>query len=626
MCGIIGFFGKGSEVPTEDRLKSAADALRHRGPDEEGYYYHPPIGLGFRRLSIIDLSGGSQPIPNEDKTVWVVFNGEIYNFRELREQLTARGHRFRTRTDSEVIAHLYEDYGDYLFEYLDGMFAIAIYDVREKRLVLGRDRLGKKPLVYAETPNGFFFASEIGALLKLGAISKEVDMEAVSLYLSLQYIPSPHTIFREVRKLQPGHKMVVERGTIVSQKAYWELPVPTDHERPADYEEAIEVLRDRFIAAVRRRLIADVPLGAFLSGGVDSSIVVATMAQLTNDPVQTFSIGFSDKEFDESAYAEEIAERFGTKHRKFEAKAADLEILKKAIGVMGEPFADQSIIPTYLVAHHTRQYVTVALSGDGGDELFAGYKRYRQLQRVHQFEEIGMLGLWKSARYLTVNAERLINPRRSHISYPNGPVDEILDLPEPQRYLRLLGFFSGDQQEMLWPGGQGQAPALGYLEKLRQGPVDYAEQLIQMDIRSYLPEDILYKVDIASMMNSLECRSPFLDHEFVEMMIKIPSQWKLDGRNSKKILKDAFSDLIPVEFFNRPKKGFSMPIGRWIREKWEAEFEEVLQSAMPPSFDQDYMRRLLEAHCSGKKDYGNQLWALYVLGLWNQQFDPVWEV
>ena len=625
MCGIIGFFGKGAGVPSEDQLKFATDAMRHRGPDEEGMYYHPPIGLGFRRLSIIDLSGGSQPIPNEDKTVWVVFNGEIYNFRELREQLTGRGHQFKTRSDSEVIAHLYEDQGEETFELLDGMFAIAIYDVREKKLVLGRDRLGKKPLVYAETPKGFYFASEIGALLKLGVISREVDEEALSLYLSLQYIPSPHTIFREVRKLMPGHRMTVERGTVISQDAYWELPVPTDHERPADYNEAIEVLRDRFITAVRRRLISDVPLGAFLSGGVDSSIVVATMAQICNDPVQTFSIGFSDKEFDESVYAEQIAERFGTKHRRFEAKAADLEILKKAVGVMGEPFADQSIIPTFLVAHHTRQYVTVALSGDGGDELFGGYKRYRQLQRVHEWEGAGMLSLWKAARFLSVTVERLVNPRRRHIRFPNGPVDEILDLPEAQRYLRLLGFFSASQQEILWPAGLGQTPALGYLEKLKQGPVDYIEQLIQMDIRSYLPEDILYKVDTASMMNSLECRAPFLDHEFVEMMVKIPSRWKLNGRNSKKILKDAFSDLIPPEFFDRPKKGFSMPIGRWIREKWKSEFEEVLSTCMPPFFDRDYIKRLLEAHCLRKKDHSNQLWALYVLGLWNREFNPVWE-
>jgi asparagine synthase (glutamine-hydrolysing) len=625
MCGIIGFFSKGAESPTEERLKTAADTLRHRGPDEDGYYYHPPIGLGFRRLAIIDLAGGSQPIANEDKTVWVVFNGEIYNFRELREELTGRGHYFKTRSDSEVIAHLYEDQGEELFKYLDGMFAIAIYDVREKRLVLGRDRLGKKPLVFAETPTGFYFASEIAALLKLGVVSREVDMEALSLYLSLQYIPSPHTIFREVRKLMPGRRMIVDRGSIISQKPYWELPVPTDHERPANYEEAIEVLRDRFITAVRRRLVSDVPLGAFLSGGVDSSITVATMAQICNDPVQTFSIGFSDKAFDETRYAAQIAERFGTKHRQFEAKAADLEILKKAVGVMGEPFADQSIIPTYLVAHHTRQYVTVALSGDGGDELFAGYKRYRQLNRVHRLAEAGMLGLWKAARALSVNIERRVNPRRAHIRFPNGPVDEILELPEQQRYLRLLGFFSAPQQELLWPAGPGQKPAIAYLERLRQGPVGYVEQLIQMDIRSYLPEDILYKVDIASMMNSLECRAPFLDHEFVELMVKIPSQWKLQRGGGKKVLKDAFSDLIPPSFFERPKKGFSMPIGRWIREKWEAEFEEVLSTSMPPFFDRDYVRRLLEAHIAGSQDYSNLLWALYVLGLWNKQFDPVWD-
>jgi len=625
MCGIIGFFAKGTEVPPEDRLRASADAMRHRGPDEEGFYYHPPIGLGFRRLSIIDLAGGSQPIANEEKTVWVVFNGEIYNFRELREQLTGRGHRFKTRSDSEVIAHLYEDQGEELFELLDGMFAIAIWDVREKRLVLGRDRLGKKPLVYAETPAGFYFASEIGALLKLGVISREVDEEAIALYLSLQYIPSPHTAFREVRKLQPGHRMIVQNGTIVSKGAYWELPVPTDHERPADYNEAIEVLRDRFIAAVRRRLIADVPLGAFLSGGVDSSITVATMAQICNDPVQTFSIGFSDKDFDETEYAAEIAERFGTKHRQFEAKAADLEILKKIVGVMGEPFADQSVIPTYLVSRQTRQYVTVALSGDGGDELFGGYKRYRQLERVHDLESAGMIGVWKAGRRLSLAIERLVNPRRRHIRFPNGPVDEILDLPEPQRYLRLLGFFSGNQQENLWPAGPGQHPAIAYLERLQQGPVDYVEQLIQMDLRSYLPEDILYKVDTASMMNSLECRSPFLDHEFVEMMIKIPSQWKLQGRNSKKILKDAFSDLIPPKFFDRPKKGFSMPIGRWIRQKWETEFEEVLSNCLPPFFDRDYVRRLLESHCAQGVDHANQLWALYVLGIWNREFNPVWE-
>ncbi|MBV9463922.1 MAG: hypothetical protein JO317_06800, partial [Verrucomicrobiae bacterium] len=340
---------------------------------------------------------------------------------------------------------------------------------------------------------------------------------------------------------------------------------------------------------------------------------------------QTFSIGFSDEGFDESKYARVIAERFETNHHEFEAKAADLEELEKAILAMGEPFADQSIIPTALVAMHTAKHVTVALSGDGGDELFGGYKRYRQLNLVHELENGGMLGLWKGLRRFSLGVERTVNPRRRHIGFPNGPVDEILSLPEPQRYLRLIGFFSPSQMEAIWPGGPGPAEIYSDLDRLRQGPEDYLEQLFQLDLLSYLPDDILYKVDIASMLHSLECRCPFLDHQLVECAVKVPAQWKVDKRSGKKILRDTFADLIPAEFFNRPKKGFSMPIGRWIREKWAPIFADAIETGLPPDFEKAYARRLLQDHLAGRRDSSNLLWALYVLAIWNRKFDPVWE-
>ncbi len=602
--------------------------LVHRGPDDEGHYLDPQgrCGFGFRRLSIIDVQGGHQPIANEDESVWVIFNGEIYNFRELRAELQQQGHTFRTQADSEVIVHLYEQHGEACFERLSGMFAIAIWDENAGTLLLARDRFGKKPLTYAQQDGRLYFASEVKAILALPGVRRDLDPQSLHRYLLFQYVPAPHSIYRGFRKLMPGHFVRVRAGEPLTAlpRAYWELPLPAPF--AGTYADAKARLGELLTKAVEKRLIADVPLGAFLSGGVDSSIVVSLMRKLGVSPLRTFSIGFPDARYDETAYARRVAELFETEHHEHTVTPQAREILDTLAWHYDEPFADSSAIPTYYVSRYTRESVTVALTGDAGDECFAGYDRYvaarlaarldilpgplRSLlaatakvlprrgpkstsNRLYRF--LSALGQTSARRYLSwVN---IFRPAMLASGYRPGFAERI-DFDEPLRW------FDG-----LYGGGRGAAP----------------ERANHTDFLSYLPYDLLTKVDIASMACSLECRSPFLDHELVEFALSLPQEWRLGSGGGKRILKDWAGDFLPAQVLNRPKMGFGVPVGEWFRNELRDLLRERLgapDSLSGRVFRPEWLRGVVEAHLSGRENHEHPLWALLMLELWRERWQP----
>jgi asparagine synthase (glutamine-hydrolysing) len=631
MCGILGYVLKGSAGgPSRERFERAVDALEHRGPDRRGTWFSPDgrVGLGFRRLSIIDLEGGDQPMANEDGSLHIVFNGEAYNFRELRARLESKGHRFATRSDTEAILHLYEERGEACAEDLRGMFAFALHDARTGTLFLARDRFGKKPLVWAETPAGFWFSSEIGALLEVADVGREADLAAVDAYLALQYVPSPRTAWAGVRRLPPASAMRVTRGAAAAPHRYWRLDwTPTGPGRP---EEALEGFRARFEEAVRLRLVSDVPLGAFLSGGVDSTVTVAAMTRL-GGRVKTFTVGFDDPRFDESAWAREAARRLGTEHHETRARADSLESLDPLLAKLGEPFADQSLLPTHLLSKFTRGGVTVALSGDGGDELFAGYKRYADLARAARLGRLGLRGPWLAASRLAFEAERLVNPRRRRLGWPRTALDRILPLGEEDRYLALAGAWPRAARASLWrrpPPGDAAAEWLRAAQAAG-GAAGEPTRWQALDVEGYLTDDILRKVDTASMACSLECRCPLLDHEAAAYAASLPARFRLDARGRTKwLLKNLYPDLVPPSFFERKKKGFSMPIGEWMRRQWRAAMEEAVDGAWSPglerAFDRPALRATWSAHLEGRADHGLRLWAWLALARWDRLFRPLW--
>jgi asparagine synthase (glutamine-hydrolysing) len=630
MCGIAGIVGLAPETPSVDpaELHTMTAQLVHRGPDHEGYYIDPQsrCGLGFRRLSIIDIEGGRQPIANEDQTIWVVFNGEIYNFRQLRAELERQGHAFRTRADSEVIVHLYEQHGEACFERLVGMFAIAIWDERTGTLLLARDRFGKKPLTYALHNGRLYFASEAKAILAMPEMPRELDPQSLHRYLLFQYVPAPHSIYRSFRKLLPGHFLRIAAGQPLRDepRAFWHMPQPASF--AGSYEDAKVRLGELLTKAVERRLIADVPLGAFLSGGIDSSIVVGLMRKLGVSPLRTFSIGSPDKRYDETAYARRVAEAFETEHHEHTVTPQAREVLDTLAWHYDEPFADSSAIPTYYVSRYTREFVTVALTGDAGDECFAGYDRYRAAALATGLDFLGRRlgsmvakaghalprGRAKSTgnrlyRFLSALGEE---PSRRYLSWVNvfSPTllaggyrpefAEQIDFDEPLRW------FDG-----LYAGGRGAAP----------------ERANWADFHSYLPYDLLTKVDIASMACSLECRCPLLDHELVEFALSLSIDWRLGRAGGKRILKDWAHDLLPPTVLARSKMGFGVPVGEWFR----SELRDLLQDRLtePGSlcrqvFRPDWLRGLVDAHLSGRANYEHPLWALLMLELWRQRWQP----
>lgn len=631
MCGICGIYNHGSGLPvTREALKAMNDLIVHRGPDDEGYFLHENAGLAMRRLSIIDLSTGHQPIANEDESCWIVFNGEIYNFQELREGLLARGHKFRTKSDTEVILHLYEEMGPDFPKVLRGMFAVAVWDKRRRRLTLARDRLGKKPLYYAVTPSSIAFASELRCLLTLPDLPRDIDLRAVDSYLTLQYIPSPMSVFKGVRKLEPASTLVFEDGKLKTQR-YWNLPLGERKLDGTPVEELKERLRAELSEAVKIRLISEVPLGAFLSGGIDSSVVVALMARASSEPVKTFSIGFKEAEFSELGYAKQVAEMYGTKHTEFVVEAEMASVLEKLAWHYSEPYADSSALPSYFVSQQTRRAVTVALNGDGGDENFGGYIRYQAMKAAGYF------------RALPAWARRAALAAMEPFPEKTAPFNTVWRLRKflqavSQRdlamtYLSTVSYFKADEKARLLSPAFVNALGkdINYPERYVGGLFNEAEgslteKLMYTDLRSYLPECLMTKMDIASMANSLETRSPLLDHKVVEFAHLLPDNMKLRGfTGTKWILKEAFKEMLPPKIYRRGKMGFGIPLGPWFRGELRDYWADrcLSQKALSRGyFREAELRRLWDEHQRGARDHGYRLWALLMLELWHGQFAP----
>jgi asparagine synthase (glutamine-hydrolysing) len=625
MCGICGLASGDGRTPDRGTLKRANDLIAHRGPDDEGYLEDGPVGLAMRRLAIIDLNTGHQPISYSDGRLWVVLNGEIYNYRELKAELEGRGHRFKTKSDTEVILALYQEMGARCVERLRGMFAFAVWDRSTRTLFIARDRIGKKPLVYAERPGGgLVFGSELRCLYALDpSLPREVDPVAVDMFLSLQYIPSPRTIYKAARKLPPGHHLTWKDGQTVIEK-YWDLPVGQPP-ITTDFEEAKKLLRDTLTEAVRLRMISDVPLGAFLSGGVDSSIIVALMARLSDRPVKTFSIGFDEERFTETHYARMVAERYKTDHTEFTVKPEMAEILPKLAWHYGEPYADSSALPTYYVSRETRKFVTVALNGDGGDENFAGYVRHFAMKAARLADAVPAPALaaaragaeflpeWDAPFGVAWRAKRFLR--------------SVLKSDLASRHLKMIGYFHEDEKPGLYSEGFKAELGASLGEAVRymadafaacEGE-DFVNRLLFVDFKTYLPECLMTKVDIASMACSLEGRSPLLDHVFVETAFRMPGDWKLKGlRGHKHIMKEAFGDLLPPAILTRSKMGFGIPLGAWFRGPLKGFWEEHVLSKEALArgyFREAALRGLWAEHQSGRRDQGYRLWALLMLEL-----------
>jgi asparagine synthase (glutamine-hydrolysing) len=616
MCGINGIFSFVADPGIEPAVRAMTAALTHRGPDDEGFLFDGPVGLGHRRLSIIDIAGGRQPIADENDRYWVILNGEIYNFPDLRRELESR-HRFRTETDTEVLVHLYEERGEDFVDALNGMFALALWDAREHVLLLARDRLGIKPLYYSEQPDRIVFASEIKALLASGRVEAEVDTESLYDFLRLKYVPGPATIFRGVRRVEPGTMVRIGRGG-VRRRRYWSLPSP---QPPARAGAVIEEIRELLVDAVRRRLIADVPVGLLLSGGIDSSALLAVAHGHSGDGTRTFSVGFPEfPGFDETDYSRRIAARFGANHHELRAESIDLsEMLFRLTWHMDEPISDPAIFPTYVVCRHARGEVKVALSGEGADELFAGYNKYWKDRWLGRW---GRLPEPIRSAALRLAAGRGADPgRRDRIEHrarmPAG-IDRHLDWSALYRPDELFALSAGEF-------GPHHEERLQTLMRERAAPADgdHLDAALRLDLRTSLVDSLLMKVDKVSMATSLEVRVPYLDHRLVERAAALPVTWKLRGGDTKWVLKRATRRLLPRFIRNRPKHGFDVPVSAWLRGGLRETVRDCLASGS--EIEARFLRRgsvsdLARRHLDGGEEHGERLWALLVLEAWLRTF------
>jgi asparagine synthase (glutamine-hydrolysing) len=600
-------------------------AIFHRGPDEDGLYLNKNVALAMRRLAIIDLAGGQQPIYNEDRTKAIVFNGEIYNFQALRDDLEKRGHKFYTNCDTEVIIHLYDEYGLDCVQHLSGMFAFAIWDESAKSLFLARDRVGKKPLLYSHQPDGnLIFGSEFRALLAHPQIGKEVDYEAIHHYLSYLCIPAPLTAFKQIRKLQPGHWLLWKNGEIKIER-YWapDFNRKIKISQTEAEDETLRLLRE----ATKMRMISEVPLGAFLSGGVDSSTVVALMAEESSAPVKTFSIGFEEEDFSELKYARRVADHIGAEHHEFIVKPNAVEILPLLVEHYGEPYADSSAIATYYVARETRKHVTVALNGDGGDESFAGYERYFAMQLAEKYHRIPAFlrkGLIETAIGFLPTSELKRSRARDLKRFLKAA-----SLPKVERYFSWVSAIDRAEKENLYTdrfrNETSNFDSARFLEEwfAKSNGNGIVDATMMTDQMTYLPNDLLVKVDIASMANSLEARSPFLDHRVIEFAASLPESIKLRGTETKYLLKKVASRVVPREVLYRKKMGFGVPLTHWLRGELKEFLRETLLSEkslrrglMKPGA----VRQMVDEHTGGERDHVAKLWTLLMLELWFQKF------
>lgn len=629
MCGITGFITENTLLDTAERtnlLDRMCRAITHRGPDDQGMMVEGRVALGMRRLSIIDLAGGHQPISNEDGRVTVVFNGEIYNYRDLQRELEARGHRFRTDSDTEAIVHAYEEYGSSCVDHLRGMFAFALWDRREQKLFMARDRVGKKPLYYTLTPPGtLMFGSELKSLLEHPEFRREINTEALNAYVTFGYVPDPLTIFQGVHKLPPGHHLTFIRGRVQVEQ-YWDFPYQPIEEHAAPREEDyLEELRALLDEAVRVRLVADVPLGAFLSGGVDSSAVVGLMARHMNQPVKTFSIGFHEDSFNELKYARIAAKHFNTDHHEFIITPDICQVVDELVWHFDEPFADSSALPTYMVSKLAREHVTVALSGDGGDELFAGYTRYMIDHRRSGFAHLPQFVRRGVMQPLSRHLPHGAWGRNYLNNVALDPLDRYIDSVSAFTSLNKSSLYANDFHRQLLAGGATD-PAVESFRTYAAGVAtdEPLDALLYLDSKTYLPGDILTKVDRMSMAVSLETRAPLLDHKLIEFVCsRIPASLKMNQHGTKVIFKRAVSDLVPAELLNRPKQGFGVPIQQWINTELRDYIRDALTDRRAHErgyFNARYVDLLFDEHNRGRRDHSTQLWTLFMLELWHRTF------
>lgn len=622
MCGICGKlnFNINNEVD-KGLIKKMCETLVHRGPDDEGYYINKNIGLGMRRLSIIDLNTGHQPISNENQKIWIVFNGEIYNYKELKQDLIKKGHQFKTGSDTEAIIHLYEEYDVDCLKLLRGMFAFALWDGDRERLFLARDRVGKKPLIYTAANNSIIFASELKAVIQDNSVKKEIDFDALDQYMSFQFVPAPYTIFKGINKLPPASYLLCEKGNIIV-KRYWQLDFNSKIIMSED-EYAEGILRE-LEEAVKLRMISDVPLGALLSGGIDSSAVVAIMARLSDKPIKTFSIGFEEEEYSEIKYARIVAEQFKTEHHEFIVKPDIIKILPELSWYYDEPFADKSAVPSYYVAREAGRHLKVVLNGDGGDEAFAGYGRYDFRNNIASLLpsslKVQLMRQTIKNYFKVSDKSKLVSKMIKKIALNQFPVSRSIIFPE---------FFSGREKYNLYTQNARETlnnTISNKIDELLNGVEDIKEPIdamINIDFNHYLSGDLLLKMDIASMANSLEARSPFLDHKLLEFSMNIPCSFKIKNGARKYILKRALSDILPDGILNRNKMGFSIPLIYWLRNELKGfAYQTILNDSdgIKQFFNLNYVKQLLDEHTSARKNHALRIWSLIVFEMWYRRF------
>jgi asparagine synthase (glutamine-hydrolysing) len=626
MCGICGFYLSDEQLVNPAVLRKMTSSLQHRGPDDEGYYIDGGVALGHRRLSIIDLDTGKQPIHNEDKTIYVVFNGEIYNFPELKKELEEKGHSFYTKTDTEIIVHLYEEMGERCLEKLNGMFAFAIWDGKMRKLFLARDRIGIKPLYYAYNSKALAFASEPKALLQLPWVEGRLDPQGLSCYLSYDFIPAPYCIYEDIRKVPPGHHIVYQNGKLSCER-YWDLDLTDRLAKGLDEEEICELIWAEFCRGVKMRLISDVPLGVLLSGGIDSTSLLAALRHEGVDDVKTFSIGFEDPSFDESMYFRNAASFFETEHyEEVLAPRKLIDIIPHVASILDEPLADASIMPTYLLSRFTKGYVKVALGGDGGDELFAGYPTYQAYLLSRYYERFPRM-----IRYVIEAIAKRLPVSFDNMSFDFRAKKFITGIayPSVERNYIWLGTFSPDMKKRLVTNRIGEEwggfNAFHVLHDYLNGKVFSSElgKLLYLDTKLYLQDGVLTKVDRASMAHGLEVRVPFLDHRFVESVTGLPEGLKLKGFTTKYIWKKIIKDRIPAEIERRGKKGFGIPIAKWLCGELKGLMEEMLSEERLKKqgiFNPFVVQRIVVDHLARRVDNRKKLWNLLIFQLWWDRF------